>query len=319
MARLSRFNPQSSYRLSLADLTRSRGFRPCWMRLLTILLAACWAISPLPAEQEPAADFIRFVDKETKGQLQVGVGTYRQDDVTVELVGAVHIADDAYYDALNERFKGYDALLFELVGDPKDLFKTEGEEQPHFIRMLQSMMTNLLKLEHQLDGIDYKAPNFVHADLTMEAFMKLQKERGETLFTLIQRAMREELAAQEAGKPRMQVGFGQLFRALTSGDTASGLKLLVAEQFDQAEALIDASEEGGGTVLVTERNKQVIKILTEQLEEGDKKIGVFFGAGHLPDLERRVLELGFEKSAQEWLTAWDIPKPEPKKRKTATP
>ena len=43
------------------------------------------------------------------GNLQTGAGT------TVDLIGAVHIGDRAYYQQLNRRFRQYDALLYELV------------------------------------------------------------------------------------------------------------------------------------------------------------------------------------------------------------
>ena len=35
--------------------------------------------------------------------------------VTVDLIGAVHIGDVAYYAAAQRRFEQYDALLYELV------------------------------------------------------------------------------------------------------------------------------------------------------------------------------------------------------------
>ncbi len=37
----------------------------------------------------------------------------------VDLIGAIHIADKSYYDTLNESFKGYDALLYEMVGSER--------------------------------------------------------------------------------------------------------------------------------------------------------------------------------------------------------
>ena len=38
--------------------------------------------------------------------------------MTVDLIGAVHIGDIAYYDELNKQFTQYDALLYELVAPP---------------------------------------------------------------------------------------------------------------------------------------------------------------------------------------------------------
>jgi hypothetical protein len=45
------------------------------------------------------------------------------------------------------------------------------------------------------------------------------------------------------------------------------------------------------------------------MAEGKKKIGIFYGAAHYPDMEERMLKQGFKKTAHEWLTAWDVAKP----------
>ena len=36
-------------------------------------------------------------------------------DVVVDLIGAVHVGEKAYYEALNKQFEDYDAVLYELV------------------------------------------------------------------------------------------------------------------------------------------------------------------------------------------------------------
>ena len=38
-----------------------------------------------------------------------------KQDVTIDLIGAVHIGEKAYYDKLNEEFEQYEALLSESV------------------------------------------------------------------------------------------------------------------------------------------------------------------------------------------------------------
>src|SRR5690606_20035738 len=45
-----------------------------------------------------------------------------------------------------------------------------------------------------------------------------------------------------------------------------------------------------------------------------KNLGIYYGAAHLPHLERRLVDdLGFEKTGQEWIVAWDCTKrPDPK-------
>jgi hypothetical protein len=82
-----------------------------------LLLPALLASAALAAAEEPKTNFIRFVEEEKSDSLQTAVVSYESPQkVKVDLVGAIHIADKAYFDALNTRFKGYDAVLYELVG-----------------------------------------------------------------------------------------------------------------------------------------------------------------------------------------------------------
>ena len=55
-------------------------------------------------------------------RLEVAIRTFTMPSgQRVDLIGVVHIADDAYYQQLNQRFGAYDSVLFELVGDPQAL------------------------------------------------------------------------------------------------------------------------------------------------------------------------------------------------------
>ena len=48
---------------------------------------------------------------------QTAIIHLHKDDLAVDLVGAVHVGDKAYYQELNKLFKNYDAVLFELVAE----------------------------------------------------------------------------------------------------------------------------------------------------------------------------------------------------------
>ena len=302
-----------------------------------LLLAAAGSVlaedAPKPAVA-PGADgnrFIRFLEDDQHGQLQTAVTCYENaQGIAVDLVGAVHLADPAYYAGLNKTFSTYDVVLFEMVGG--DQQPADGDKQPAagdggglparaqdpaavLLRSVQLMVTNLLKLQHQFEGIDYKARNFVHADVSWDQFRKLQAERNETFLTLLQRAVKSQRdeAKQAEGK---QPAAGEddlqsilaLVAALQDGDP-SGLKLMMARQFEGAERTIGAFEGEKGSVIIAERNKVVIEKLEEQMKAGRKKVAVFYGAGHYPDLEKRLIGMGFRQTRHEWRTAWDIPKP----------
>ena len=264
-----------------------------------------------PAPVSPPPDFIRFVDTEEIGELQTAISTYQSPEgVTVALVGAVHVADRAYYETLNTRFAKYDTVLYELVGDPEALLSEETEASPSMLRMLQQSLVGVLDLHFQLDGIDYTAPHFVHADFTAEEFEERQKARGESILTFLLKAASAQQAAGKDGQALgQQVSPWQLMRALFSKDRSSRLKLIVARQFDQADEMFAEMEGEEGSVIITERNERVIEVLEEQITVGKRNLAIFYGAGHLLDLDQRLINLKFKRSGHEWLTAWKIAKP----------
>lgn len=286
--------------------------------LLGFLTLASTAISQAqdigdPVSAPAVSDFLRFSEDEETGRLEAAIVRYaRADGSSVELIGAVHVGDTAYYDFLNKRMETYDALLYEMVGNPeelKDAEKLAANQNP--LRMIMRMVKGILKLDYQLDAIDYTKENFVHADLDMEEFSGLMAERGENMFTILQNAMRSSAKNPDAASTAAPFDLAPILGALASPDSASALKLVMAKQFDSADVLLDAAESEGSTVILTERNKHVMKVISEQIAAGKKKLGVFYGAAHLADLERRLIEEGYRKQANEWVTAWDIPKPKP--------
>jgi hypothetical protein len=88
------------------------------------------------------------------------------------------------------------------------------------------------------------------------------------------------------------------------------LKRALAKQFENMDQMMDAFEGEDGSTIITERNKAALKVLEEQLKAGKKNVGIFYGAGHLPDMDERLRkEFGLERKPPEWLTAWDMRDP----------
>jgi hypothetical protein len=77
-------------------------------------------------------------------------------------------------------------------------------------------------------------------------------------------------------------------------------------------------ESENGSVIVVERNKVAMDVLNKQMAKGHRRLGIFYGAAHLTDMEQRLLAMGFKREKAEWLTAWDLP-PEPPPVQPKTP
>ena len=277
------------------------------LRPLPVALVLLSLVTFAQAQQDESAkksEFLKFVDDgHGGGKLETAIATYMNaDGVIVHLVGAVHIADQSYYDGLNKTFKDYDAVLYEMV-KPKDAAPPQpGEERSSsMISVVQRFMKDTLDLKFQLDAIDYTAPNFVHADLDAETFQKMEEERGESIWTLMLQQMLKQMANPPANQ--QEIGFADLFAALTSPDHARQLKLLLGRQFGDIETQMSGF---GGTVLITERNKACFKVLDKEIADGKKNLGIFYGAGHMTDMEKRLLDRGFKKNDVEWRVGWNM-------------
>ncbi len=287
-----------------------------------LFLAACLfaTVRAEPVPERP--EFIRVVDTETATELQTAVAAYEKDGVTLDLVGAVHIADRKYYQGLNRRFERYDALLFEGIGGGKaaaapaaELALPEGEVPPEDGQLpAEKPKANLgglhaayqagsdwLGLSYQMQEIDYTKNNFVHADVTLEEFAALQAERGETLTGFMFKTSLQKPAKGAGRQPSS-------FRLLTS--LVSGNKNGVKREFvhslgsgvDQIAGLANDN------VIIGDRNAKCLEVLDREVTAGRKKLGIFYGAAHFPDMERRLLEAGWKKTGTEWMTAWDVGK-----------
>ncbi|MDA0749195.1 MAG: hypothetical protein O2964_00625 [Verrucomicrobia bacterium] len=272
-----------------------------WMSLVALLYCA----------EATGADvtFMRFVKTgDREGHVDTAIQTYRHPaGVEVALVGAVHIGDKAYYDVLNERFKIYDSVLYEMIKD-KEVDPAEISGSGHPVSQMQLGMKNMLGLDFQLEGIDYSVKNFVHADLDPATFHRLQGEKGENFFTLALQSFFQEKQMMASGQLSGLNGLGLLV-ALASSDREHTLKWMFAQQLNELEAMmagIDQGMDGKGSVILRGRNDKAFQVLSGEIQSGKKRLAVFYGAGHMPDMDRRLNEMGFRRVREEWLVAWDL-------------
>jgi hypothetical protein len=242
--------------------------------------------------------------------LEAAVVTYVPQDCgqtspTVDLVAAVHVAERSYYEQLNEQFSKYDIVLYELVA-PEGTRIPKGARPAgkHPIAVLQTLMTTVLSLQFQLECIDYTKPNLVHADMSPQQLSEAMQKRGESFWTLFWRMVAYSLAKQGYGD---DIDTARLVAALFDRDRSLALKRLMAEQFQDMEGSLGAIEGPKGSALITDRNKVALEVLRKQIAAGKKKIAVFYGAAHMPDIERRLHDdFGLVPVATRWLVAWDL-------------
>lgn len=291
--------------------------RPVSAALMILLLARLSvAVEPAPAKLEgdkAKCQFLRLKRDQADRPVSLDTAIVRCAPVggdrrtpTVDLVAAVHIADPEYYRQLNRAFGGYDAVLYELVAtDESKTPRPESSTGNHPISLLQSGMKNLLELELQLKGIDYTRKNMVHADMSPEQFARSMRQRGESMMTMFARML--GYALSKPNQSSVGSGNAQLLAALFDKNRALALKRILAEQFSDSEDALAALDGPAGSTLISGRNQVALDVLKKELDAGKKKIAIFYGAGHMPDLLRRLRDdFALAPVSTRWLVAWDL-------------
>ena len=182
------------------------------------------------------------------------------------------------------------------------------------LALLQQMGKLVLGLESQTEQIDYTKKNFVHADLSPEQIAEAVHKRGENGLSLFlgiaadlirQQNLQEELKKQKT--PAKEDSEPDILSLLLDPDGPVKLKRMLAQQ------LADFASPGAGlghtlgTILIQDRNQAVMKVFQTELAKGKKKIGIFYGVGHLPDFDKRLrADFSLKRANVQWLTAWDL-------------
>lgn len=279
--------------------------------------AAQAAAEPAAAEAgtdaERASRFIR-ISKTDQGHPQaletsiiryVAPESSAHEGLIVDLVGVVHIGQKEYYEEIDKRLKTYDVVLYELVAPdgtrvlPEDI---DASRSP--LSAVQLGMRDMLNLQFQLQHIDYMAENFRHADMSPEQFVEDMESRGDSVVKMGMRMMGAGLASQAA-----TAGDAGMMMALFSGkDRPKRMKQVMARQLTEMEAVTAGIDDAqGNNTLIKGRNVRAFEVLGEEIESGKKRIAVFYGAGHLPDMADRLEnEFQLQPSTVEWFQAWDL-------------
>ena len=303
-------------------------------RISSYVMALCAAAglmtAPLASAQEETypAELVRMgaFHNEQEEVLQVPLATYADAaGHQIDLVGAIHIADSAYYADLNVRFATYDKVLYEMVdgGDlPRMLIlkrKVDGgtatdEEKAEYeklrgemkerkedslfgmlINMLYDTISTQLQLQMQSEGIDYGKENFVFADVTQEELSKAMQDRGESWLGLIAKSMLSNIGEMD------------IFSFLNPDPTQ--YKRMVLEALAKSTRTDSVMEQSS---IVVARNAKCFEVLDGVLKDpAVKRVAIFYGAMHLRDMDERLKKMGYTLQKVEWLDACSAPVPAP--------
>ena len=279
--------------------------------------------------------------------LQIAIRRFtpaRGNGPVVWLSAASHLGDANYFASLQQHLQTQALVLFEGVKDEtekQDAIKTRiaaarraakkksaTETNASAPASLQSSMAESLGLLFQLEAIDYERSHFRNSDLSVQQIQRLMSGGGAGRPTAARgksvRSRDNEEGNQEFGKLLDMMDGSSVMGAVLN----LGLKIIGASPKLQALTRLVMIETLGQlrgditqmkglppemkeliTVLIQERNKAVLADLKGALQQRTppRSISIFYGAGHMDDMERRLRQ-DYQYTCQEerWLTAFAV-------------
>lgn len=238
----------------------------------------------------------------------------------VWLSGVSHLGESNYFVLLQRHLDAQPVVLYEGVGGKS---KKQMRHDPEEENSIQHTMALALGLVFQLSAIDYDRRQFKNSDLTIPQLQRL-------------------LSGEAAGEPGGGTGaaratgsreFQELMGVMDGSSLLGtlmhvGLKLIGANPKLRAMTKVVMIETLGQltgdmgemkglppefqrllSVIIQERNKVVLEDVRKEVSASRpvRAVSVFYGAGHMADLEKRLrAELGYRPRSEIWLTAMSV-------------
>ncbi len=236
------------------------------------------------------------------------------------LSAATHIGETNYFAGLQRHLEAQGLVLFEGVGARDKTLRFDPDEEAS----IQHTLASALGLVFQLAAIDYNRPHFHNSDVTIVQLQRLLAGHA---------AGGADDGVRGSGGGQGSEEFQELLGVMDGSSVLgtllhAGIKLIGSSPKLRAVTKIVLIETLGGMtgdmsairgmppemqrlleVIILERNKVVIADLRKALAaaKSARSISVFYGAGHMADLEKRLRsELGYRPKGETWLKAMTV-------------
>jgi hypothetical protein len=147
--------------------------------------------------------------------------------------------------------------------------------------------------------------------MTPTEFAESMEKNDESVGKYALRAIGQGMAMQSAGKGGGEFG---MLMAMFSNNKEISMRRAFAKQMKDMDVGLAMFEGTDGSTIIDHRNAKCMKVLQSEIDAGKKNLAIFYGAGHLPDMEQRLLEdFQMKRGGQQWLKAWSLETPSDKK------
>ena len=272
--------------------------------MLTVLASLVLAQLASPGAN---GGYTRFATK-PDGTLEMSTAAQRlvaPGKPIVWLVGAIHIGQKSYYKELQRLLDYSDEVFYEGVKPGSPVAKATVAPPSKGPKATYQILSDAIGLDFQLLDIDYTKPNWKNVDLSwteLEALNKAQANGKPSQFDQVKGmldptgpAAKSLSAAMGIATPGMKEAI-KIFMIKTAGS--------------EGGPNLDAATE---RIVVQARNRTVIDALdaATSAEAPPRAVAVFYGAKHMADLQRTLVEkYGYTLDEKRWFAA---AKADPKK------
>jgi len=284
------------------------------MKQILLLFLVLLLLNPVQGEE-----YMRVVNGPAGSkELQIAVRRFKISkpvERELILVGVTHIGTSGYYRKLQEILDQAGVVLYEGVDGDREEFRNMKKEDHELGEnsTLQVSLAHSLGLAFQLHEIDYNRKHFINSDVSSAELFRLFRgeeiDDPETARQDTQALMRNMQAMSAAGQAMVAM-LGQLER---NPSWSRAMRWCMVQTLGNIRG--DISQMAGlpprmkdmMTVLIRKRNEVVMEDLNTQLDRPAEKgsIALFYGAAHMADFEKRILEEMEGKAVETiWLPAF---------------
>jgi hypothetical protein len=297
-----------------------------------MLLLLPLLLTQAPGKDAEPGDYIRIHQTEDgEVQLQVVIREFvpgedsPANSPALSLVGVTHIGEASYFQSIQTYLAGPEAVLFEGVG----FYATKEERRKRqpgagkskkkdFEGSSQHKMADALGLTFQPLEINYDKDNFYNSDLSMTEF--LQYFQPGVKGSIISGEPGEDKEARQfmavmAGSSIAANIFQGVLRFFGQSPKLQGISRLVlietlgalGNDLSQADAMPESMAKLM-KLIIQRRNRVVLQDLKIFLRRKDiGHLAIFYGAGHMPDLEKRICKThGYNPAKDIWVTCFSV-------------
>ncbi len=169
---------------------------------------------------------------------------------------------------------------------------------------IQQQLASALGLVFQLDVMDHTGANWRNSDMTVEELQERLDETGAEAGVLFKTLDGTSFSARLMGLAFKFIGSNPAYSAIG--------KLVLVETLARADEILESAPGEMGAmmgVIIHERNRVLLDDLRAVIEHepGVRTIGIIYGAGHLADVQQRLVEeFGYVEAGEEWVPAIEV-------------